>query len=531
MKTKIFIIAAIFFFLPSLLKVLPFGKDLGWTSGGASCSANNLSLGGTITVVSGDQISFTVQWDNSWYASSAPSNWDAVWLFVKYKDCTTSNWLHAPLSTTATDHTVTGGVLQVDAVTDGMGVFVRRAAAGSGNIAAATVTLKLNGVATGTYNFKVFGIEMVNVPQNDFQLGDGAAVGTFNSITITSEAAVATGGTGSVATLPAAYPKGWNSFYSMKYELTQEQYVDFLNTLTYDQQTALTAVLPNVMTNNWAIGSSAGVTGRSRNGIKVMTSGVASTTPAVYGCDLGGAVGAASDGVFNGAYDGQNIAMNFMGWTDLLAYLDWAALRPMTDLEYEKACRGVSGRVSGEYSWGNTTFNWVNSQGCATAATNDNAVSELGARGSCAVVTGNGLCVANGDNNGAADVANTTTINNKGPLRVGFAAAAATTRITAGATYYGALDMTGNVWEQVVATNATGSTFTGTLGDGTLNAAGSYTNADWPGTTGAGTRGASWLQRSYSNPMDLYFQTSNRALATSNTYLGRTCETGGRGVR
>ena len=36
----------------------------------------------------------------------------------------------------------------------------------------------------GTYNFKVFGIEMVNIPQGAFQLGDGVSSYTYNSISI-----------------------------------------------------------------------------------------------------------------------------------------------------------------------------------------------------------------------------------------------------------------------------------------------------------------------------------------------------------
>lgn len=30
-------------------------------------------------------IEFDVSWENSWRTSSAPNNWDAVWVFVKYK--------------------------------------------------------------------------------------------------------------------------------------------------------------------------------------------------------------------------------------------------------------------------------------------------------------------------------------------------------------------------------------------------------------------------------------------------------------
>ena len=48
--------------------------------------------------------------------------------------------------------------------------------------------------------------------------------------------------------------------------------------------------------------------------------------------------------------------MNYMTWTDLLAYLDWSCLRPMTEFEYEKICRGPVYPVANEYAWGNQTY-------------------------------------------------------------------------------------------------------------------------------------------------------------------------------
>jgi formylglycine-generating enzyme required for sulfatase activity len=43
--------------------------------------------------------------------------------------------------------------------------------------------------------------------------------------------------------------------------------------------------------------------------------------------------------------------MNILSWFDVAAYLDWAALRPMTELEFEKVCRGPENRIAGEYAW------------------------------------------------------------------------------------------------------------------------------------------------------------------------------------
>lgn len=136
-------------------------------------TANNLQIGVPSVNVGAGTISFTIQWDNSWYITSGPSNWDGVWIFVKRQACADNLWNHALLSTNPADHSITGGVLQVDAVTDGMGVFIRRIGAGIGNIASATATLKLQIAPNLVDNFQTFGIEMINIPQGDFYIGDG----------------------------------------------------------------------------------------------------------------------------------------------------------------------------------------------------------------------------------------------------------------------------------------------------------------------------------------------------------------------
>jgi hypothetical protein len=312
----------------------------------ATVRANNLSISSPTVV--GSNLQFTISWNNSWNVSTSPNNHDAVWVFIKRQSCTDNLWTHALVSTNSGNHSVTGGVLQVDAVADGMGVFIRRSALGNGNIASATVTLTLQTAANGVDNFQVLGMEMVNIPQGDFFIGDningvGQGSGTnswgFRNVLITN--AIQTAGigaalnyksnpaNGSSAPLPATYPLGWNSFYSMKYEISQEQYVSFLNSLTFTQQLSRT-VNPASAVGTVAF---ANATNSSRNRIKIRTSGVSAITPAVYGCDLN------NNGVFNEANDGQNIACNWLSWADLMAYLDWAALRPMTEFEYEKICR------------------------------------------------------------------------------------------------------------------------------------------------------------------------------------------------
>jgi formylglycine-generating enzyme required for sulfatase activity len=459
--------------------------------------ANNVAITGTS--VAGSNITFNISWDNSWNTNLAPNNWDAVWVFVKYQDCATRLWAHAGLSTIASDHTA-GSPLQVDPVTDGKGVFIRRSALGGGNISSTSVTLKMT-IPAGTFNYKVFGIEMVNVPQGNFDIGDGTSASTYNSINISAASqsggltAAALGGA-SVA-VPAAFPMGYNSLYSMKYEITQEQYVEFLNSLTYDQQRSRTINDPISAAGTYAFANG------QRNGIRISVPGNNSALPAVYACD-------ATPGVENNANDGQNIAANYLNWGDVVAYLDWSALRPMSEMEFEKICRGPVARVAGEYPWGSTAITQVYNTlgGMAGLLTATESFSPAS----------NGMCCYGV---GSASTA-------YGPLRAGIFATGSSGRASAGAAYYGAMEMGGNLWERTVTTgNATGAAFTGIAGDGTLDAAGEANQATWPSgitATGSGFRGGDYVNTS------IYVRTSDRGSATSPTTT-RSYNQGGRGVR
>ena len=374
------------------------------------------------------------------------------------------------MSTVSGNHSITGSVLQVDAVTDGMGVFIRRSAVGNGNITTETITLALQTAANAADNFQVFGIEMVYVPQGNFIIGDGSSTYTFNGTTIT--AAIQASGIGaanayqassygSAGSLPGTYPHGYDGFYCMKYEISQEQYASFLNSLSFTQQATRTNSSPASAVGTYPMQTAP--PNNARNGIRIKTTGAAMITPAVYGCDLN------ANGTFDEAADGNNLACNWLSWADLMAYLDWSGLRPMTEFEYEKACRGPAPVVAGEYAWGITTI----LQAQSTALTNSGQGSEV------STAAGNGLC--------AYGAANQTTF---GPLRCGFAAGAATTRYQAGATYYGIMEMTGNVAEQCIGgyNGYNYTTFTTVNGDGTLSGTGAGNTAGWP-TTGGGNGG------------------------------------------
>ncbi|RZJ73541.1 SUMF1/EgtB/PvdO family nonheme iron enzyme [Flavobacterium sp.] len=444
------------FFFIGLLSIFSVNK----------AAANNLQITGTS--VSGTNITFNIAWDNSWNANVAPANWDAVWVFVKYQDCNTRLWAHTTLSTVAGDHSA-ASPLMVETVTDGKGVFIRRSALGGGNVGATQVTLKMN-LPAGTFNYKVFGIEMVNVPQAAFELGDGQSSGTFNSITINASSQ-STGLTSSVlgggaVAAPATFPMGYNSFYCMKYEISQLQYVEFLNALTYDQQKAHTVNDPISPAGTYAMYGGFAY----RNGVRIQTPGNNAAIPAVFACD-------ATSGVENNSDDGQGTAMNGLNWGDLAAYLDWAALRPMTEMEYEKVTRGTMQRIAGEYAWGSTDLANVASNALANQYL-ENEYMTPAANGRCTLGVG-------------------TTSTIYGSVRVGAFATGTSGRASSGAAYYGAMEMTGNVWERVVClASAAGSAFNGTLGDGTITANGDANQNTWPtaaAATGSGQRGGGWI--------------------------------------
>ncbi len=200
--------------------------------------------------------------------------------------------------------------------------------------------------------------------------------------------------------------------------------------------------------------------------------------------------------------------MNNLSWADLAAYLDWAALRPMTELEFEKVCRGTMPRVAGEYPWGDTNINAFYSTTILNAF-QPGEIANAVVNGRCAYGLGSGSGIY-------------------GPLRVGLFATASSGRSSAGAAYYGAMEMGGNVYERVVsAGNAAGVLFTGVVGDGTLTAIGDANQTNWPSSAtavGSGFKGGDYVTQASA------IRISDRSSATS-TVATRGYSYGGRGVR
>lgn len=465
--------------------------------------ANNLQI--TNVTQTGNNISFTLSWENSWNTTNNinplyPNNWDAVWVFVKYQNQIDNLWKPAKLSSTAGDHSVTGGgaTLQVDPVADSMGVFIRRSSPGAGNISSAAVTLRMGPrIGTGAFNFKVFGVEMVHAPQDTVQIGDGTVSGVLYLAPTTMNATrqstgLATGAlySGSPA-IPPSFPMGFNAVYAMKYEATNEQWVDFLNTLTYDQQATRIDIAPNSATGSRAYNGSPSI--GTTNVVEIIVPGLNNTQPAVFGCDF------TQDNVFNTANDGQNIPFMCGAKADVLAYLDWAGLRPLTEMEYEKLCRGPRPRIAAEYPWGSTNFNARTRGNLTNAGTATEASTATVVNGQVIASSGNIL---------------------HGPARNGIFATATTGRESSGAGFYGHMELSGNLWEVVVAAATGGTSFTGSEhGNGLLTADGECDIANWPPPNGAANtgmvlRGGSW------------WETANAGAFTRTSYRGSSLGAG-----
>lgn len=418
---------------------------------------SNVSLVGQNTAADSWQVQFDINWENSWRTSTAEANHDAAWVFIKFRAGLDPAWRHATLS-------ASGHVGPLAPASDQKGAFIRRNTDGIGNFSSTGVQLRwnygLNGVADNDLiEVRVLAIEMVLVPQGAFVVGDGTSTGierqfeagnTGAPFTIGSEAALTLGGTAAgnlsnhnnvttgggfnddfnyttTTTLPAAFPKGFNAFYLMKYECTQGQYVDFLNMLSATQAAARFAGMSPL------------------TGVAGLTIDDTGTAPEVYvtttperGCGM-------------------------ISLADMLAYADWTALRPMSELEYEKACRGNRPAVANEYAWATTSLR--STQYIATNAGSANeTVNAIGTEGNANI---QGL------------------LTPSRPMRTGVFSGSlvAPDRQASGAGYYGAMELSGNLDELTISVgSATSRQFNGANGDGSLTSAGLADVAGWPAT-------------------------------------------------
>jgi formylglycine-generating enzyme required for sulfatase activity len=474
---------------------------------GLGLSANNIEV--TDIVLSNQDvgnetttIQFDLTWENSWRVSVGPGNYDAAWVFAKYR-VGGGPWRHATIS--GTGNPVPGA--NVD-IADNLGAFVYRSVDGSGFSDFQDIELTWdygadNVDANAVVDVQVFALEMVYVPTGEFRLGTGfGGIGAENEVgefltrgsifptfysayIVTSEAAITVGsGTGQLdysdavggsrpgdrlGPIPAAFPKGYAAFYCMKYEMSQSQYVAFFNTLTQTQRTNLDVTGPDGKNQDTEL---------NRNGVSWDGAGNATTTL-------------------------PDLPLNYVNNTILFAYLDWAALRPMTETELEKAGRGTASPVNNEFAWGTANIH-------AT----DYTYQSLGTPNEIASNPGVGVGNAiYGETNGTPS----------GPKRCGLLAASAfnANREETGGSYYGVMELTGNLYERCITVgNPEGRAFTGTHGNGLITSGGNHNVPSWPATNaGIGYRGGSFFNGSNFIRLSDRFDAAS-VLAGANNRLG-----------
>lgn len=483
-----------------------------------NCFANGLSvtnLSDYSTDPSADTmtLTFNATWNNSW---RDVINYDAVWFILKYSTDGGATWSHAYLSASGTNPTgfTAPAGFEIIVPADKVGFFLQRSTNGTGTATVSGVRvvwdynqagLSDTTAAAANTVVKIFGVEMVYIPQGGFYAGDTATgkggfqqgsadtkpwyIGSEDAIRTGPQAADGyyytvtppVGGTGESPTgssfiIPSGFPKGYKAFYCMKYEITEGEWVSFYNTLSSVAQRDTRDITSSV---------------EGGKGVDTVISRNTIVAPAM------------TNRVIDASTSRPDRAMSYISWPDLAAFCDWSGLRPMTELEFEKAARGAEVYpVSNEYAWGSsTTADIVNTLALSGVAGENGTEIALGPAGAYANV--NYLATA------AYSLGD---LNTFGPIRAGVHAYSASTRKVAGASYYGVMQLSGNVWERTVSVGHPGGrAFGGSHGDGTLVSsgvagfAGNATNIDWPGmlstngsgvalTVGAGMgyRGGGW---------------------------------------
>lgn len=384
-------------------------------------------------------VTFDIAWENGWRNDR---NHDAAWVFFKML-LPDGGYQHLQLAQTG--HRVwgmpgmdgVGGDVSVPA--DGAGLFLVPAAAHRGPIRwRVQVTLAPENMQRG--RVQAFGVEMVQIPAGPFFAGDpGAEARQFGSFFLSDARGQAT------------------DFYRVQSEAeipvgaaANHLYYETTNQYQGDQAGPVPAAFPKghrafyVMKYELRQGQYADFLNT--------LPGEAATARFSFGGDSYDA----NRGTIR--QDGERYVaahptrpLNYSWWDDGLAFADWAGLRPMTELEFAKASRGPERPQPNAFPWG--------------TADRDQLVRTVGASDSLMQVNG------------------------WGEDRLTDA-----TRPLFGASYYWVMDLAGSVWERVISIGlADGRAFTGTHGDGQLDAQGQATNPDWPhthaGKEGHGYRG------------------------------------------
>ncbi len=290
-------------------------------------------------------VSFDLSWQNSWRAKweePAEKNvtgkplkvesWDAAWVIVKFRPMDAKDEGPALLAAGRKDHLVPAGAELDVGLTDegdrGVGVFIYRNAIGTGPNDFKGVKLRWKhgaDVDPAKGEVKVYAIAMVYIPEGPFVSRSpwGHPLTTITTPDSTQPGGYLDSGTNDIPTNPE-WPNGYTPFYCMKYSISQGQYADMLNSAP-SKNYKVTRRFSALAHNNPRLWH-----------------------PAYYGFN-GYTITTNTAGVFKA--DVPDRMCPLLSEADITFFTVWAGLRLMTDLEYEKACRGPRAVAKGGDAW------------------------------------------------------------------------------------------------------------------------------------------------------------------------------------
>ena len=291
----------------------------------------------------------TVSWDNAWRNDR---NHDAGWVFLKY-NTPGEGYEHVRLVPDSGEMLWKADPSMPDAdirVADNRaGILIRPSDAYRGDLQY-HIYVEQDTTGTGLSSdfdrLEAFATEMVYIPEGPFTLGDpdpaareygayfrsgadGSPDGLYEiddsgDIPVGPESGQLYYNVSSAqyqgdqsGPIPADFPSGYDAFYLMKYEVTQGQYVDFLNTLPASDATERAPY------------------------------------PSAEYTERGGSIRLVEGRYETEHPDRRNV---YWHWDDMMAFTDWAGLRPYTEFEYTKAARGPLDPTPLEYAWNTGTI-------------------------------------------------------------------------------------------------------------------------------------------------------------------------------
>jgi formylglycine-generating enzyme required for sulfatase activity len=299
--------------------------------------------------------------------------------------------------------------------------------------------------------------------------------------------------------IPRGFPTGYQAFYAMKRQVTQGEYASFINALDGGSSADRFGQLVRYA---W------GGAGSQRGSIEAASTARVATRP--------------------------HRACNHLCWADATAFAAWAGLRPMSELEYEKACRGPLAPVRDEFAWGQGPGDYIAHE---ILGHEDGTEQVLG---TCNI--GNGSAPFLGGDGGVGPVRDdaferrrkppspeTFWLNPTGTPPV--PGDPGGERENRGLSYYGIAGLTGNLWELCVTIGTReGRAFRGDHGRGEVSDHGEASHEDlgWPDQT---ARSVSWRGGSWYTPWRRGFVAARPYGSGAPGFFHRSKDAGFRAVR